>query len=465
MGENAAGNYYDGLNQKLLAAIPSGARHVMELGCANGRLGRRYKEQNPATRWWGVDLAPDAVHAASAHLDQVLRLDLDGGDFDQLGDGFDVIVIGDLLEHLRNPHRVLDALYERSAPDARIVSCIPNMSHASVIERLVAGDIAYDEAGLLDRTHVRFFSQASAFKTFLDSGWLPSMQDQYRVEPENYRVTAGLVDAAAALGIPRETALRNLGMYQMIVVCEKWRTRPLAAPQGVAPFSVIVAVNRPWQFSLNLARSPGLQEVGAEIIPVMNAPSAAAAFSAGAANARHAWRVFAHQDVYFPAGTGYKLAEELAALEEANGHGLPVGMAGLQTGAAGAGTSYAGTVIDRVRLFDHGPTLHAVSMDELAVALHRDTRLEIDPTLGWHLWATDLCLQARRMTGQALGKILTIPIFHNSATAWSLPAEFHRSAEVLLGKYPDLAEIPTLSGTISRRVRTAPAAGAAMSNS
>ncbi len=405
-GENASGNYYDGLNQKLLAAIPSGARHVLELGCANGRLGRRYKEQNPTTEWWGVDFSPDAVRAASAHLDRVLTLDLDSGDLDRLGSGFDVIVIGDLLEHLRDFRPVLDALYERSTPDARIVSCIPNMSHASVIERLVAGDIVYDDSGLLDRTHMRFFSQASAFKAFLDSGWLPSMHDQYRVEPQNNRVTAGLLDAAAALGIPRETALRNLGMYQMIVLCRKWQSRPLAAAPEGAPFSVIVAVNRPWQFSLNLARSPGLQETGAEVIPITDAPNAAAAFSAGAAKARHAWRVFAHQDVYFPTGTGYKLAEELAALERANGHGLPVGMVGLQTNGTGTGTNYAGTVIDRIRLFDHGPTLRAVSMDELAVALHRDTRLEIDPTLGWHLWATDLCLQVRRMTGQIARKDL-----------------------------------------------------------
>jgi len=446
----SATNYYDGLNVKLLAAIPACARRVLELGCANGLLGRRYKELNPASQWWGVDISATATATAAAHLDRVVTLDLDSGDLTALDEGFDVIVIGDLLEHLRDPARVLDCIHQRSAPGAKIVCCLPNMSHASVIERLVAGDIGYDDAGLLDRTHMRFFSQASAFKTFLDAGWLPNLQDQYRVEPAGNRFTAGLLDAAAALGIPRETAQRNLGMYQMIVVCEKWRERPACAATDAVPFSVIVPVNRPWQFALNIARSPGLREVQAEVISVEGAPNAAAAYAAGCARARHAWRLFVHQDVYFPIGTGHAIAQQLGALERVGAQGKPVGMAGLQPGEGNRGVRYAGMVIDRTTYFSHGPSSNAVSMDELAVALHRDSRLEIDPELGWHLWATDLCLQAQRLTGQSVAQILTVPLFHNSVCTWTLPDALRESVDALLAKYPELAEIPTLCGTLSR---------------
>jgi predicted TPR repeat methyltransferase len=53
-------SYYDGLNQKLLHAIPTNARKVLELGCANGRLGQRYKELNRKSRWVGIDIAASA---------------------------------------------------------------------------------------------------------------------------------------------------------------------------------------------------------------------------------------------------------------------------------------------------------------------------------------------------------------------------------------------------------------------
>lgn len=449
-------NYYDGLNLKLLQAIPPDARRVLELGCANGRLGQRFKSLHPAVHWWGVDLSAQAVAAAAPHLDRVFQLDLDRADLSVLEGGFDVIVIGDLLEHLRDPGALLEALYDLAAPGAQIVCCLPNMSHLSVIERLVAGDISYDAAGLLDRTHTRFFSPSSAFKTFLDGGWLPDMTDQYRVELPQTAFAARIVEAAQALGLPAASAQRHLGCYQMILVCRKWSMASLLKRGPRATFSVIVPVNRGWQYELNLGRSPGLQEVGAEVICVQGADSAAAAYASGAARAKHAWRVMAHQDVYFPTGSGFALAAQLGALEQAGRTDQPVGFAGLELDPAARGAMrYAGMVVDRRSLFWHGATEAAVSIDELAVALHRDSPLTIDPALGWHLWATDLCLQAEQRARRPAGCILEVPLFHNSVGDYVLPTEFHDSAQHLLQKYPHRERIPTLCGELTRQVAVA----------
>jgi hypothetical protein len=89
-------------------------------------------------------------------------------------------------------------------------------------------------------------------------------------------------------------------------------------------------------------------------------------------------------------------------------------------------------------------------MDEFAIALHRDAAVCIDATLGWHLWATDLCLQAQQRAGQACGHVLEVPLFHNSTTAYSLPQAFHDSARVLLEKHAALDQVPTLCGRIAR---------------
>ena len=91
------GGYYDGLNEKLLNAVPA-AGNVLELGCANGRLGQRYKELHPGARWYGVDCNAAAVEAAANVLDGAFRLDLDADALDGIGSGYDAIVIGDLLD-------------------------------------------------------------------------------------------------------------------------------------------------------------------------------------------------------------------------------------------------------------------------------------------------------------------------------------------------------------------------------
>lgn len=453
-------NYYDGLNVKLLEAIPGDARRVLELGCANGRLGQRFKALHPGATWWGVELSPEAAATAAQRLDRVLRLDLDRRtDFEQLEGGFDTIVIGDLLEHLRDPARLLESLHDLGTADAQIVCCLPNMAHLSVIERMVAGDISYDSMGLLDQTHVRFYSPASAIKTFLDAGWLPHMRDQYRVEVPQSQFAAKIVEAAHLLGVPAQTAVRNLGCYQMIFVCRKWAMEALRGHGPSAPISVIVPVNRPWQYDLNIARSPGLKEIGAEVIPVQAANSAAAAYAAAAPRAQHAWHLLAHQDVYFPTGSGFALARQFGALEAAGCTRGPVGFAGLaSSGQADGSVRHAGMVIDRIHLFQHAGTEAALSIDEFAVALHRDAAVSIDGQLGWHLWATDLCLQARACGNPSdLATIIEAPLFHNSTTPWSLPEAFQESARRLLDKYPALDCIPTLSGELqrSRRARHA----------
>jgi len=445
-------DYYDGLNQKLLDAVPHTAKRVLELGCANGRLGRRFKELHPGVHWTGVDISAAAAAVAAQHLDRVFEIDLDRADLAVLEGDFDVIVIGDLLEHLREPGKILEALYELATKDAKVVCCLPNMSHVSVLERMLAGDISYDTAGLLDQTHLRFMSPPSVFKIFLDSGWLPHMQDGYRTALPRSPFIGHIVAAAQVLGVPESTALRNMNLYQMILVCSKWSMQGLLRPGPRAPFSVIVPINRPWQYQLNIARSPGLREVGADVVCVEGAQNAAAAFAAGVGRARHAWRVLTHQDVYFPVGSGFALAQQLGAMEQSGLTKGPVGFAGIAAAATQNGAARpAGMVIDRTTLFRHGDASDALSLDEFAVALHRDSAVDIDQSFGWHLWATDLCLQAQDSTqSQAVAQILEVPLFHNSTNDYVLPDAFQASAARLLEKYPRLNRIPTLCGEIKR---------------
>ena len=441
--------YYEGLNEKLLAAIPADARRVLEFGCANGRLGEACKRQNPALRWTGIERSANAAAVAAGRIDEVVLMDLDAPVLSRLGNGYDVVVLGDILEHLRDPEALLRVAHDISAPDARLVCCVPNMAHASVIERMLAGDLSYDAAGLLDETHLRFLSPASTFKLLLDAGWMPNLRDSYVVGHPNQGLVNHLVAAAMQVGISQYAATNNILAYQLIIDCIK---APAARePPATTPFSVVVPVNRVQQFELNARRSPGLAEVGAEIIPVEGAANAAEALTAGRVRASHRWIVYCHQDVYFPRGTGKAIAALLGSIPEADVPRALIGFAGLGIGADGQ-PGYAGLVIDRRSRFDHPESAHAVSLDELAIAVAADSVHEIDPGFGWHIWATDLCLAALHRRGTGPARIVRIPLFHNSFGDFSLPPAFHASIAVLNEKWRDLGAIATLNGTFGAPV-------------
>jgi 2-polyprenyl-3-methyl-5-hydroxy-6-metoxy-1,4-benzoquinol methylase len=441
--------YYAGLNNKLLANIPPFKRKVLELGCAAGRLGEKYKSENPHTEWHGIDISMSALSEANQVLDATYLINLDQ-DYDLSRilsqRDFDAIVIGDLIEHLVNPEPLLESLHQITTSDAELICCIPNMSNAEVIQRMLCGDLSYDDMGLLDKTHLRFYSPSSAIKLLLDSGWLPNIKDHYTTELSGNTFSEYLVKAAMELGIPSHTARRNLTIYQSVIHAKKWAQKPSLGSPTNCNFSVIVPTTKSWQLNLNIARSPGLKEIGAEILTVQNAKSAQEAWTLGVQNTQTPWVMICHQDVYFPRGSGIAICNELAKIENMGLAGIPIGFAGLSSNK----NSPSGMVNDRGHQMDYPETSAASSLDELAIMLHRNSKIEIDGRLGWHLWATDLCLQLEEISGQAMARVINVPLFHNSVNDYSLPNEYHTSANHLLAKHPGHLSINTLCGELSR---------------
>jgi len=436
-------SYFDGLNKKLFDSIPNSSKRILELGCANGRLGSTYKHLNEGVHWTGVDNSSTALEKAKDVLDHVIQVDLNRESLLSIFEKkhFDTIVIGDLLEQIVKPDKLLDELFELTTDTGKIVCCLPNMSHLSVVQKIITGDITYDEMGLLDKTHLRLYSPASAFKLFLDSQWLPNLKDQYRTNLQESQFLRGILHASNSLGVPTKTALKNLGLYQMIIECTK--SIDIISQQPIKmSLSVVVPVTRQWELNENIMKSPGLKEINAEIIPISNAKTAHEAYEEGRKRAKNDWILFAHQDLYLPQGAGNLIISNLSAL------GLfesppPIGFAGID-----AGFKKAGLLIDRTALFSYPSSNHAISIDECAVLLHRNSRVKIDSNLGWHTWATDLCLQAAIKEDIENARILRIPLFHNSLNDYSLPDAYHSSARTLKEKYPEFNRIETLCGAI-----------------
>lgn len=442
--------YFDGLNEKLFECIPEGSKRILELGCAYGKLGFAYKSKNNLAHWTGVDISSSALDKARDVLDAVVQIDLNNISLLESfpPNSFDTIVIGDLLEHLINPEKLISELFSLSTSDGKIICCLPNMSHVSVVQKIISGDITYDEMGLLDKTHLRFFSQPSVFKLFLDGGWLPSLKNQYRTPLQETPFLQGVLHAAQSLGISQNTALKNLGLYQMIIECVKRVDMNSCENGDPTTISVVVPVNRQWEFEENILKSPGLSEINAEIIPVYDATSAAEAYAFGRERALNDWVLFAHQDVYIPKGAGRALISRLSASNLGNKPYPPIGFAGIDV-PEDLKLKKSGLMIDRDMLFSHLPSNNAISIDEFAVLIHKDAQVTIDPNLGWHTWATDLCLQVFISDEIKHARIFDIPFFHNSLNYTpALPDAYVASAKTLKQKWPQFQRIQTLCGAI-----------------
>lgn len=175
-------------------------RRLLDVGAADGLLSRLLTE-----RGWkvtGLEADPVAAAAAAVHCERIVVADLDAG-VPALEGEFDAIVCADVLEHLRNPASTLLALRRTLAAGGEVLISVPNVAHLWMRVSLLAGRFEYAERGILDRTHLRFFTR---------------------------RTLAALV-RGAGLRIARMTAT-PVPLYQVLPA--RWHGRALAAVQAVS---------------------------------------------------------------------------------------------------------------------------------------------------------------------------------------------------------------------------------------
>jgi hypothetical protein len=220
-----------------------------------------------------------------------------------------------------------------------------------------------------------------------------------------------------------------------------------------ADLSVIVPVNREWQFNLNILKSPGLKEISCNVVKVTNASSAADALARGKEACEASFLLLLHQDVYLPRYSGILLASLIEGIQEADAASFFagfIGLAGCSSDQSCFSSSHIkGLALDRQNIIGGSTASQPDSIDEFALLIHRDSPYRLDPSLGWHLWGTDLCLQAKILsTSPNISKVLRIPIMHNSLLV-ELPQQWHDSAAILRKKWTDYPYIHSLCGTIS----------------
>ncbi len=223
--------YPDLPNPDLLSRIPLDARVVLDVGCGAGALGAEYKRRNPACRVLGIESNPDAARIAATRLDEVATGDVEADPMPFADTAIDCIVYGDVLEHLRDPWRVLSVQARSLSPTGTVLICMPNAEHWSFAERLLRGTFDYDDEGLFDRTHLRWFNAATTRRAIREAGLVPrDMAPRVFDLPRARAFVRAMEPALAALGIDPAHYLHRAAPLQHV-----WR----AGHSATAPLHVV----------------------------------------------------------------------------------------------------------------------------------------------------------------------------------------------------------------------------------
>jgi hypothetical protein len=207
-------------NPALLPLIPGDAKIIVEVGCSSGALAREYKKINSNCQYIGVECVPEYARLAERYCDSVIETDIEIVDEDYLRNTLagDCWIFGDTLEHLRNPWSLLSKI-RRVIPDSgSIVACIPNAQHWSVQVKLNCGEFRYEDSGLLDRTHLRWFTRLTIIEMFRDAGFkIVDGSPRIFNEPNREKVLPAIKAMAASIGADPEMAANDALPLQYVL--------------------------------------------------------------------------------------------------------------------------------------------------------------------------------------------------------------------------------------------------------
>ncbi|MCB9358059.1 MAG: methyltransferase domain-containing protein [Calditrichaeota bacterium] len=185
--------YYANARRNLAERVPKNAKEVLDVGCGNGATGKLIHQLTGA-RVTGIEIHPEVAQVARQVLADVHVLDVEADALPFASKQFDCILCGDVLEHLIDPWAALKKLKAHLKPTGCIIASLPNVRNLGVIAKLLEGSWNYQEFGILDSTHLRFFARQDMEKLFASAGLRaelvevvrdPLFEQQMRTPPQD----------------------------------------------------------------------------------------------------------------------------------------------------------------------------------------------------------------------------------------------------------------------------------------
>jgi 2-polyprenyl-3-methyl-5-hydroxy-6-metoxy-1,4-benzoquinol methylase len=180
-------NYFSDIRWDIINLIPAGKNRILEIGCGTGNTGKTLKEEGKAIEVTGVEKIVPIAESARKNLDKVVTADIETLELPFTQEYFDYVIMADVLEHLYDPWGTLDRLRKYMKKGGHIIASIPNIRHWRIVWGLVfKGDWNYNRAGLLDDTHIRFFTKKTMMKLFQSKGFtIHLITPRFKLEPAN----------------------------------------------------------------------------------------------------------------------------------------------------------------------------------------------------------------------------------------------------------------------------------------
>jgi len=163
---NKPPGYYDSTREDMLKYIPHDVKRTLEFGCGSGGFSALLKDKFHA-KTWAVEISEESAKVASWKLDKVINCDAHEA-IGKLPDSyFDCIIFFDVLEHLVDPYTLLVKIKTKLSSSGVVVASIPNIRYyRSFVKLVIHADWVYKDHGILDKTHLRFFTYKSIMKLF-----------------------------------------------------------------------------------------------------------------------------------------------------------------------------------------------------------------------------------------------------------------------------------------------------------
>jgi 2-polyprenyl-3-methyl-5-hydroxy-6-metoxy-1,4-benzoquinol methylase len=176
--------YYRHVRQEVLPHLPpgghSGTLRVLEVGCGAGSTLARIRELRADAWVAGVEVVR-LESPLYARLDHFECLDIETGLPAIEPGSIDVLLCLDVLEHLRDPQQILARLATLMRPQGLLIASLPNLQYIKVSLPLLFGRFDYTDEGVLDRTHLRFFTRRSALRLFEAAGFTMQRVERLRI--------------------------------------------------------------------------------------------------------------------------------------------------------------------------------------------------------------------------------------------------------------------------------------------
>jgi 2-polyprenyl-3-methyl-5-hydroxy-6-metoxy-1,4-benzoquinol methylase len=150
--------YSDSGNQFVARLVPSNAKHILDVGCGCGDTAALVKGLNPGAWIEGITFNSAEALAAGTILDRVHIFDIEQVIPVDIKNNFDCLLFSHILEHLRDPSGIVLRFLSYLDPGGTVVIAVPNILEWRTRFKLLCGDFAYADAGVLDRTHLKFFT-------------------------------------------------------------------------------------------------------------------------------------------------------------------------------------------------------------------------------------------------------------------------------------------------------------------